>query len=43
MQNGVGFERKGEINRRKNLERLSKREGRKKRGKREKIRKGEFI
>ena len=40
MQNGVGSERKGERNRRKKCgEVMKKREGRKKRGKREKMRK----
>ena len=39
MKNGVGSERKGERNRRKNVERCSKREGRKKREKKEKRRK----
>ena len=43
MQNGVGSERKGERNRRKNVERWSIREGRKKRGEREKRKKKESL
>ena len=45
VQNGVGSERKGERNRRKNVVEVikKKKEGRKKRGEREKRRKGEFI
>ena len=39
MQNGVKSERKGERDRRKNVESGSKREGRKKRGKNEKRKK----